>query len=212
MKMLLLLTLSLNVFAQDGFIFFSKGDVFINGKKSLKDSQIKYNDKITTGNTALAIISLKPATKIKLKANSSLVIKKPRVTKSTKLFSFVLSAGEAFIKATRTRKNRYNVRTKHAVMGVRGTQFFVSTSPKKDSKDWMCVNEGQVEVKVNDTKGFVLVNAGEGVAISKEQLPKVKQYKWTKALNWSLDGNYEEVKDNTDIQNMNYTLENIEYE
>lgn len=213
MKLLIfILILSSLSFANDGYIVFSKGKVFINGKSAKKGSEISYNDKVKVEKGALAVVHVEPSTKIKLKENTLITIKKPLVTKSSTSHSFLLESGQMFIKATRTKRNRYNVKTRHAVMGVRGTQFFVSTSKKDKALDWMCVNEGTVEVKVNNKKGFVLVNAGEGVAIDGKKLPKVKKYKWTKGLNWELKGDYKALKDNTDIENINYDLENVEYE
>ena len=211
MKIVLLLLSSL-AFSQAGSIYFLKGDVFVNGVKVNKGQILNVKDQVRTGKDALVILSLKPATKIKLKALTQFNIEEIRKTKSTTSFRYFLKTGEAFVRAHRSKRNRYNVRTKHATMGVRGTQFFISTKESKGSKDWMCVDEGRVEVKVNETKGFVLVEAGEGVAISRSKLPSVKKYKWTQKLNWNFEGDYNSVKDNTNIQNINYNLEDVEYE
>jgi hypothetical protein len=209
---LLSLFISLSVLAKDGKVIFSKGNVLVNTSKAVKGSEFSYQDKITVGEDGLAVININPGTTIKLKAGTELIIEKPLKTKSTSSFSYILSKGEIFVKATRTNQNRYNVKTKPATMGVRGTQFFVSSTGKSKGQDWMCVNEGKVEVTVDNVKGTVLVNEGEGVAISGGILPKKKRYKWTKALNWKLDGDAKEIEDKTKIQNINYDLENKEYE
>jgi hypothetical protein len=203
---------SLSIFASDGKVLFSKGDVFINKIKATKGTTFNYQDQITVSSKGLAVLMIKPGTTIKLKENSVLTIKKPLRTKSSTSYSYLLSKGEIFIKATRTKKNRYSVTTKHATMGVRGTQFFVSSTGKDKKQDWMCVNEGKVEVKVHNTSGTVLVNEGEGVAISGGILPKKKRYKWTNSLNWKFDGDAKAIEDSTDIQNINYNLEDKEYE
>jgi hypothetical protein len=213
MKLILILSLlSFSTFASDGTVLFSKGEIFINKVVAKKGAEFNYQDKISVSKSGLAVISIKPGTTIKLKGGSELIIEKPLKTKSSSSYSYVLSKGEIFVKATRTNKNRYSVKTKHATMGVRGTQFFVSSTGKEKNQDWMCVNEGKVEVKVHSAKGTVLVNEGEGVAISAGILPKKKRYKWTKSLNWKLDGEIADIIDKTDIQNVNYNLEDKEYE
>ena len=104
------------------------------------------------------------------------------------------------------------LQTPTAVMGVRGTQFFVSSAPKKKNV-WMCVNEGEVQVyfKENPNK-FVSVKEGQGVVINSDNLPEVKNYEWTKKLNWKLEGSAEEIEDKTDIQGINYNLKDFVYE
>lgn len=197
--------------ASDGKVIFSKGEVLINGKASTKGTEFSYKDKIVVKDKGLAVIHINPATKIKLKAGAELIIEKPLRTKSTSSFTYILNQGEIFIKAKRTKQNRYNVKTKFATMGVRGTEFFVSTSKSQKSRDWMCVREGQVEVSVKNATGTVLVNKGEGVAISEGVLPNKQRYKWTTKLNWKFDGD-SGLEDTTDIQNINYNLEDKEYD
>jgi ferric-dicitrate binding protein FerR (iron transport regulator) len=97
-------------------------------------------------------------------------------------------------------------------MGVRGTNFFVSSA--KDKKNiWMCVNEGKVAVSFKDKPDKnIVVKAGEGVVINSNSLPEVKQYSWTKELNWKTEGNFKEIEDKTNIQNINYNLKNFHYD
>jgi hypothetical protein len=195
--------------ASDGKILFVKGSVWLNKKHAQEGSAISYGDKIKTGKNAMAILSVKPGAKIKIKSNTRLVINKPKTKNKTTLNSYILKAGEIFIKAQRTKKNRYSVRSRSATMRVRGTNFFVSSS--KETL-WMCVNEGSVEVIIKNIVGKVLVNEGEGVNISKNTLPEVKKYDWTKNLNWKMKGNLKEIEDKTNIQNMKYDLEEMDYD
>ena len=211
MKKLILFFILTNLsYAEVSKVIFLKGELFINNKLARNGFVLNWDDEVKTGKRSLAVLAIYPGVKVKLKSNTSIVINKPIKQKKIRTFSYFIKQGEMFIKANRTKENRYSVETKNAVMGVRGTEFFVSTQKKVESKDWMCVNKGQVEVKI--AKGSVLVNAGEGVAISKEKVPAVKKYKWTKRLNWKMEGLFSEIEDHTNIQNLNYDLENINYD
>ena len=139
-----------------------------------------------------------------------MIIKKPRISKTINSQSFILKTGEAFVKAQKTKTNRYFVKSKNATFGVRGTQFFVSAI-KKDNV-WMCVNEGSVAVKTQASKKYIVVNAGEGVVIDSPKLPKARRYTWTKNLNWKMNGSYNEIKDSTIIENLDYVIENFDYD
>ncbi|HXH76632.1 MAG TPA: FecR domain-containing protein [Bacteriovoracaceae bacterium] len=80
---------------------------------------------------------------------------------------------------------KFKVETKQAVMGVRGTQFFVQATGKDDL--WMCVEEGVVNVVSKGSKNPVDVPAGKGVFISPKEISKPQAYAWTKGINWKMD-------------------------
>jgi len=103
-------------------------------------------------------------------------------------------------------REQFRVRTRTAVMGVRGTQFYASwnndqpRSRKKagvDSPLWACVREGEIEVKsvrgthASDPKegsSTVIVRAGEGIQIpARGSLPAPRPFEWTRELNWNMD-------------------------
>lgn len=197
-------------FAADGKIVFLKGEVLLNGKTTTLKAPISFGDKVITKKEALAVIKMNKNAVIKIKQNTELSIPLPKKDnkKTTNVYSLIV--GEIFIKANQKKNETYQVKTKNTIMGVRGTQFFISSG--KDKNVWMCVNEGKVAVSINGQEGEVLVREGEGVVINSNRLPKVKQYAWTKKLNWKLNGNYEELKDETNIQNLNYDLENFNYD
>jgi ferric-dicitrate binding protein FerR (iron transport regulator) len=198
--------------ANNGSIIFTKGQTRINGVKAKKKAPIKYGDVVSTSKSSLAIIKILPGTIIKLKANAKVVIEKPKKKKGKVNYSYVLKYGDMFIKAKSGKKRTYSVRSKNTVMGVRGTQFFVSSSKKKKNI-WMCVNEGKVSVSFKGKPSKeVLVKAGQGVVINSNELPEVKQYDWTKKLNWKTKGSFKDVDDKTDIQNINYDLKNFNYD
>jgi ferric-dicitrate binding protein FerR (iron transport regulator) len=82
----------------------------------------------------------------------------------------------------------FRIRSKAAVMGVRGTEFYTAYG-KSDSEVWMCVREGEVEVDtLKPVKDPVLVKAGQGVWIRENgPPPEAKSFEWTKGLNWNQD-------------------------
>ena len=209
---LILFILSNSVIAADGIILFSKGQVNINGFKVAKKAPFNYGDVISTSKKSLAIIKIRPGTVIKMKSNARLLVEKPIKKNGKTDYSYVLKYGDIFIKAKSGKKRSYSVRAKNAVMGVRGTQFFVSSSKEKKNI-WMCVNEGKVSVSFDKRPNQeVLVKEGEGVVINSDSLPEVKQYDWTKKLNWTNTGTYKDMNDTTDIQNINYDLKNFNYD
>jgi len=217
MKLLIKLSLLISIlitssFAQDGKVMFVKGKAFVNKAEVKGKFEFKYGDTFSTGKDSMAIIKINPGLQIKLKANSILEIEKPKRNKKGKTFSYALNAGEIFIQAQKSKVNKHNFKVRDSVMGIRGTQFFISDRNEGEKNIWMCVNEGAVEVSVADNKKTVLVKAGEGIQINSKKLPKVKQYKWTNDLNWLMEGTFDEMKDLTDIQNINYDLESMNYD
>lgn len=209
---LLLLTLTFSVHAADGKLSFLKGDVKVNGIKALKKSEIFFGDTISVGKKSLAVLRINPNSILKIKENSSVKIQVPKRNKGIREYSFLLKHGDIFVKAKSGKKRRYKVKVRDAIMGVRGTNFFVS-SAKVKKNIWMCVNEGVVAVYFkNAPKKLILVKKGEGVVINSKELPEVKQYSWTKELNWKNEGDFEEISDKTNIQNINYDLKNFNYE
>jgi ferric-dicitrate binding protein FerR (iron transport regulator) len=217
MKLIILLTLIFSIigsksFAFEGRVVFIKGEAFVNKLKVKSKSEFKYGDTFSTGKDSMAIIKINPGLQIKLKPNSILEIQKPKKNKKGKTYSYALETGEIFIQAEKSKKNKHNFTARDSVMGIRGTQFFISNRDKGKKNIWMCVNEGAVEVSVAKNEKTVLVKAGEGIQIDSDKLPKVKQYTWTNDLNWLMEGTFDEVNDLTDIQNINYDLESMNYD
>lgn len=198
--------------AADGNFILLKGDVKINNQVANQKMPISFGDNILVGKDSYAILKIKPGTILKLKPSTSINIAQPKKGKKLSRYNYILKFGEIFVKAKRTKKNRYKVLTRDAVLGVRGTVFFTSYSKEKQ-ETWMCVNEGAVHLKskINDKKA-TLVKAGEGVLVKKDSPLKAKKYKWTKSLNWNFSGDLESVKDTVDIKSINYNLNDIEYE
>lgn len=213
MKLVLVLMLSCSfALAMDGKVLVLKGKTLLNGKKVNRKAKISYGDKIIVGKKGLAIVKLKTGSTIKIKPMSNLTISKPKVRKKQTLYTYVLKYGEIFLDIKKEKNAKYRVKARNVAMGVRGTQFFVSSTRKK-KKVWMCVNEGEVGVSfAKKPKDIVIVKAGQGVVIDSDKLPEVKNYEWTRGLNWKFKGKFEDVKDDTNIRELNYDLENFEYD
>jgi ferric-dicitrate binding protein FerR (iron transport regulator) len=92
----------------------------------------------------------------------------------------------------------YRIRSKAAVMGVRGTEFYTAYG-SLDSEVWMCVREGEVEVQTEKPAANpVVVKAGEGVWIRPDgPPPEAKAYEWTRQLNWNQDPQAGALEDRT---------------
>lgn len=207
----ILLTIPTLTFASDGKITFLRGNISINGVQAELKSPLQFGDIVESSKASLAVIKVFPDTTIKLKANSRIIIPPPKMNGNKRKYSYILEHGDIFIKAKKTKGKSYSVKVKDAVMGVRGTEFFVSSSKHKKNI-WMCVNEGKVSVSFSNKKDEILVKAGQGVVINSDKLPEVKEYSWTKKLNWKMQGNFQQINDSTDIQNINYNLRNFSYD
>ncbi len=207
-----ILLFSTQAFSADGRILFLKGKAWKNKKRITKKTQLHYGDTLLTDKDSMLVVKINPGATIKIKPQSSFKILAPKKKSSTTYNRYLLKFGEAFVKAKRTKTQRYHVKARNAVMGVRGTQFFISVSNLGNKDLWMCVNEGQVEVSVEGNTKTVKVNAGEGILVNSNQLPEVKKYDWTKKLNWKMQGSYKDIKDETHMNHVHYDIKSFDYE
>lgn len=182
---------------QKGEVKILRGDREIHSKRN---AELFTSDIIVTKENAIAIIKLQDLTIIKINKNSSLKItnllseKKPTIIE--------LNEGSSFFKVNKAKKtstDKLVIKTRTAALGVRGTTFFTAVLNTKSASDtWMCVQEGEVIAKNNNTKEVKTVKTGEGLKISSEaKLQDPRFLPWTKGLNWNLDFN----NTNNDIEN-----------
>ncbi len=83
----------------------------------------------------------------------------------------LLESGKVRVKIQPVEAKKWNFVTKSTVSGVRGTEFFISSS---DSSENICVLEGLVESTiVNDADLKLQVPAGKGVVINQGESPAV---------------------------------------
>jgi len=142
---------------------------------------------IATGKDGTAVLELDDGSQVKLVPSSRVAVSDLKNARELRL-----EAGGVFAKAQPqpAGKPTFRIRTRSAVMGVRGTQFFAALGRKKGAAErdvWMCVNEGQVEVETTAEKKKVAVNAGQGVIVPEgKNVTPPKEYAWTKKLDWEM--------------------------
>lgn len=189
-----ILTLILTLFGSSGFAY--NGVVHVlRGSATLssqgKNEKVKVGttvnggDTIKTDSASLVLIVMIDKAVLKLNENSELLVPLKKED------GVVLNAGSLFSKIPKQLPSEeFKVRTPSMVAGVRGTEFFTSFGPNKEtSKDlWLCVNEGSVQVTSFANNKSVLVKEGEGILVPVgSDVTPPKKYEWTKGLNWNMD-------------------------
>tara|TARA_B100001971_G_scaffold61895_1_gene56895 strand:- start:96326 stop:96970 length:645 start_codon:yes stop_codon:yes gene_type:complete len=188
-KLFILLSLISFYSEAKGHFKYLKGNVSIirNGKTFKvikKNNQIIEKDLIRVGQDSLAIVKINERVTIKVEANSQLLVENPKSQKNET--SLLMQTGAVFVDfLNKDKKAKLNFKTRQAVMGIRGTRFFVSYG-RNDKDTWMCVESGVVEVKDRSGKK-VSVKKGEGVKLDSKKVSKPQYLPWTAKLNWNLD-------------------------
>ncbi len=158
-----------------------------------------------TGKDGQAIVSLPDGSRFKMKPETELTVESGAEGVVLKLErGGVLSQVRKQIGA-----KRFVIRTKSVVMGVRGTEFFASSSKKGDV--WMCVHEGAVEI-TSEGKS-VEVPAGKGVRVAKGGAPsEPKAFEWTKDINWNFDPSKGAISDKINPEKIYPDLRRVNYD
>lgn len=154
-------------------------------------------DIVFTSDSSLAILSMDGGRVVKLRENSSLKLE--NLSRNT---SLELTKGGVFSRVDHIINGQFEIRTESVVAGVRGTEFFISFGRTVDETPdiWLCVNDGTVEVALQETGESVLVNEGEGINIPGGlKLTTPEFYEWTKELNWNTDPAEGDVRDETNL-------------
>jgi len=190
------------LFAVDGDIVYTYGQVLVHGNPDVVTAEIGMSvgegDVIETGGDSMAVISLVDGAEVKLRENTTLSL-----DSLGKSVSVRLSSGSVFSRVNRRLISGFSVKTETAVMGVRGTEFFVAYGRKIDSyRDvWVCVNNGSVEVAILETRDTLIVEEGKGINIvGGTNLSSPQRYPWTRKLNWNMDPAVGNVEDRTDLE------------
>jgi len=197
--LLLQLLIPAMVYAQDGIVVALKGSVSSesHGQTSkLKiGSPVSDGSSVITGAGAFAVLSLPDGTKLKLKEDTRVQVHiPPPERRETTVVELV--TGAIFAAVNKHEGQKFQVKTRIADAGVRGTEFFTSIGEK--DAFWLCVNEGSVDVTPTGSQKPIAVPQGLGILVEHGKNPDPpKPYAWTKKLNWKMEG---DVEDTTEIK------------
>ncbi len=159
-----------------GEITFIKGNVKVRLKKEKNwytlhsDDIIKQGSKLKTGDESAVEITYEEGYSCYLGPNTEVEILTTRRKRDSHVIrDLFMSAGRAVVKVKRALKGKshYKVKTRTAVIGVRGTEFRVSVD-SKDSSRFEVLN-GTTDV--NAANKNVVVNQGEGTLVRKGKSP-----------------------------------------
>jgi ferric-dicitrate binding protein FerR (iron transport regulator) len=188
--------------AIDGDIVYTYGEVVVHRRSNVLPAEIGMpvgqGDVIETGGQAMAVISLLDGAEMKLRENTTLSL-----DSLGQRVSVHLSTGSVFSRVNKQIISGFSVKTETAIMGVRGTEFFVAYGRTIDRHPdiWVCVNTGSVEVAIIETQDTLIVEEGEGINIvGGTNLTSPQRYPWTRKLNWNMDPAAGEVIDRTDLE------------
>jgi hypothetical protein len=197
-----LLSATIQVTAAGGDIVYTYGRVLVHRNPEVVPAEIGMpvgeGDVIETAGDGVAVISLVDGAEIKLRENTTLSLDSLGRNVSVRL-----SSGSVFSRVNRQLISGFSVKTETAVMGVRGTEFFVAYGRQIDRhRDvWVCVNTGSVEVAILQTRDTLIVEEGKGINIlGGTNLTSPQRYPWTRKLNWNMDPAAGAVEDRTDLE------------
>jgi hypothetical protein len=186
----------------EGEIVYAGGPVIVHRSSNDLPGEIGMpvgeGDAIETGRGGVAVVSLVDGTEVKLRENTILSL-----ASLGREVSVRLSAGSLFSRVNRRIVSGFAVRTETALMGVRGTEFFVAYGRRIDRHPdvWVCVNSGSVEVTIPQTQRRLIVEEGKGINIvGGINLTSPQRYPWTRRLNWSMNPESGTVIDRTDLE------------
>jgi len=212
--LLILLAAVPTVYAIQGQVTYTEGDVTLRGTGADRDVAIGDalgpGDVIVTGAASLAIIDLANGTTVKLREKTTLAIDSLGAATAV-----TLRAGAVFTSIAQKLTGSFSVRTTSAVAGVRGTEFFVAYGRSIDAEPdvWLCVNRGSVEVSIPQSGQTVLVNEGLGINIvGGTSITAPHRYPWTRGLNWNIDPVAGKVQDATSLDQAYTDLLNQDYD
>jgi len=195
MNLLIAFLMIASVHAQEGIVSALKGSVTaeIQGRPTpLKiGSRVHDGATVVTGANAFAVIALPDDSKLKLKEDTRLVLHVPDASKHEPT-AVELVAGAVFASVRKHQGQNFQVKTRAAIAGVRGTEFFTAVGDK--DAFWLCVNDGAVDVTpTTGAQKTVSVPQGLGILVESGKDPDPpKPYAWTKKLNWKMDGDVED--------------------
>ena len=160
------LFLSLTALASNFTVIRKHGKILINGTQVTNKTEIIVGDTIeAVGKKSFIQIRTKDGS-VFLIRNGKLILEK--FTKKSSLVS--LLKGKFFHFYNKTNKNKsFRVKTKTAVMGVRGTKYMIEAKPEEA---YLCVCQGVVSAKLKSSKKVHAIKAGDDIFLSKNTAHK----------------------------------------
>lgn len=137
-----------------------KGDILINSKKYDKTIKIKIGDTVhAKGDRSFIHMKTSFGSNITLR-DGSLKVEKTQ-SKSTVMN---LISGKFYHYLKPGTKRKFTLKTKNAVLGIRGTKYYVEA---KDDDTYLCVCEGSVEA--TSLEKILVLNKNEDVHLNKDK-------------------------------------------
>ncbi len=154
-------------YAESGFIRKMMGDVLIDGK------MVAVNDKVMEGQTVEAK-GPKSIVIIKFDSGSQIVLRDGamKIEASIKKEDSVISLVKGVFASHYIKKGKatQTVKTAKAVMGIRGTKFYIE---EKSDSTYLCVCDGKVEISADNMSEMIGKNEDATVMTGKK-LEKAK--------------------------------------
>ena len=163
---ILLIIFSVSMFAQIGQVVALKGEVellrdSVKSKLELKD-EILEKDYISTSDNARTQLLLEDKTIITIGANSQLDVQNylfENNEKATANFNFAKGTFRIITgQIGKINPKNFNLETKSASIGIRGTEIFLELEPEKEK---IICTQGRIEVRIRKTDEVVVLNVGE---------------------------------------------------
>jgi hypothetical protein len=175
-------------------VFHRKGKAYLsvmNGPfgKIVKGDLLSEGNQVKTGDNGLIIIRFPDKSVIRVGPSSIVKIEKISEVVSGKTLTptnILLKKGSALINVINKNKAPiFNVKTKFASVGVRGTNFLTSIDSDSSNLD-IAVEKGEIEVRSNLNKDQAdSITAGHGVVLEKGELfTQPKKYDWISNVNF----------------------------
>lgn len=179
-------------------VLYAKGDAYFtredNRRNIVKGDLLMPNDIVETEADALVVLSFGEDYKSKMKVTQNSQVTLEPISEiqdgsdKVRQQSLYVKLGNIVIDYVNKekKKNRLEIKTKSASMGIRGTRFFVHVTPEEDTV--VAVHHGVVAVKHMKNKNLVVLNNKQGVVMSPDTArDRMESPSWFKQINWDFD-------------------------